>query len=464
MLGTLLGPEIQEMIKRRDFAGLRGVLAEFPLADAAEVIAELPEEQRAIVFRILPAALAADVFEYFDTDAQEALLKSLSSETAAQILNEMSADDRTALLEELPGNAVAQLLALLTPAERKVAQQLLNYPEGSVGRLMTPDFLSVRDDWTIERVLAHIRAHGRDSETINVIYVTDERGKLIDDVRIREFLLRPTDTVVRDIHDASFISLKPTDTAEMALELFKKYDRTTLPVTDAEGRLLGIVTVDDMFDVQEQETTEDIQKLGGTEALDEPYMEAPIWELVRKRAGWLIVLFLGELLTTSVMVRFEDELKRAVVLTFFLPLIMSSGGNSGSQASTLIIRAISLGEVRLRDWWRVMRKEILSGLALGGVLALVGFIRITGWAYVASRYGHYPYTEEFVSVGLAAALAILGVVLWGTVSGSMLPFVIKRLGFDPAVSSAPFVATLVDVTGLIIYFYSAAWILHGKLL
>jgi magnesium transporter len=464
MLGTLLGPEIQDMIQRRDFAGLRKVLAEFPLADAAEVINELPEEQRAVVFRILPTALAADVFEYLDSDAQQVLLRSLSSETAAQILNEMSPDDRTALLEELPGNAVAQLLALLTPAERKVAQQLLNYPEGTVGRLMTPDFISVRDDWTIERVLAHIRQHGRDSETINVIYVTDERGKLIDDVRIREFLLRPTDTVVRAIHDASFISLMPTDPAEKALELFKKYDRATLPVTDAEGRLLGIVTVDDMLDVQEQETTEDIQKLGGTEALDEPYMEAPIWELVRKRAVWLVVLFLGELLTASVMVQFEDELKRAVVLTFFLPLIMSSGGNSGSQASTLIIRALSLGEVRLGDWWRVMRKEILSGLVLGGTLAVVGFVRIAGWAAYAARSGHYPYSEYYVSVALAAALAIMGVVLWGTVSGSMLPFILKRFGLDPAVSSAPFVATLVDVTGLIIYFYAAAVILRGKIL
>jgi len=464
MLGNLLGPEIQEMIKNRDFAGLRVVLAEFPPVDAAEVVAELPEDQRAVVFRILPTALAADVFEYLDTDAQEALLRALSSEQAAQILNEMSPDDRTALLEELPGNAVVQLLALLKPAERKVAQQLLNYPEGSVGRLMTPDFLSVRDDWTIARVLEHIRNHGRDSETINVIYVTDERGKLIDDVRIREFLLRPTDTMVRDIHDASFIALKPTDTAEMALELFKKYDRATLPVTDGESRLLGIITVDDMLDVQEQETTEDIQKLGGTEALDEPYMDAPIWELVRKRAVWLVVLFIGELLTTSVMVHFESELQRAVILTFFLPLIMSSGGNSGSQASTLIIRSLSLGEVRLGDWWRVMKKEILSGVMLGGILAVVGFVRIAGWAAIAAKSGQFPYSEHFVLIGLAVAIAIMGVVLWGTVSGSMLPFVLKRLGFDPAVSSAPFVATLVDVTGLMIYFYSAALILRGTIL
>lgn len=464
MLGTLLGPEIQDMIARRDFAGLRETFGEFPPADAAEVITELPEDQRAIVFRILPSALAADVFEYLDADAQQALLKSLSSEQAAQILNEMSPDDRTALLEELPGNAVAQLLALLTPAERKVAQQLLNYPEGSVGRLMTPDFIAVRIDWTIERVLTHIREHGRDSETLNVIYVTDDRGVLIDDVRIKEFLLRPVSTLVRDIHDASFVSLKATDEAEMALELFRKYDRNTLPVTDTEGRLLGIVTVDDMLDVQEQETTEDIQKLGGTEALSEPYMDAPIWELVRKRAVWLVVLFMGEMLTTTVMVGFQGDLERAVVLTLFLPLIMSAGGNSGSQASTLIIRAMSLGEVRLRDWWRVMKKEIVSGLMLGGILATVGFVRIVGWAMVSAQYGRFPYTGYYVAVASAVSLAILGVVLWGTLAGSMLPFLLKRLGFDPAASSAPFVATLVDVTGLIVYFYSAAIVLRGKLL
>lgn len=464
MLGTLLGPEIQDMIARRDFAGLRETFAEFPPADAAEIITELPEDQRAIVFRILPTALAADVFEYLEADVQQSLLKALGSEQAAKILNEMSADDRTALLEELPGNAVAQLLALLTPAERKVAQQLLNYPENSVGRLMTPDLLSVRDDWTVERVLTHIREHGRDTETLNVIYVTDERGKLIDDVRIREFLLCPTSTLVRDIHDANFIALKATDSAEAALELFRKYDRANLPVTDNEGRLLGIVTVDDMLDVQEEQTTEDIQKLGGTEALDAPYMDAPVWELVRKRAVWLVVLFFGEMLTTTVMVGFQVQLESAVVLTFFLPLIMSSGGNSGSQASTLIIRAMSLGEVRLGDWWRVMKKEILSGLMLGGILAAVGFVRIAGWALVASRYGSHPYTHDYVWVALAVSIAILGVVLWGTLAGSMLPFLLKRVGFDPATSSAPLVATLVDVTGLIIYFYAAAVILRGTLL
>ncbi len=466
MLGTLLGPEIKEMIARRDFAGLRETFADFPPAEAGEVIAELPEDERVVLFRILPHALAADVFEYLDSDAQAALLKAMGTAQAANILNEMSPDDRTALLEELPGAAVVQLLQLLSPEEKKIAQALLNYPEGSVGRLMTPDFVSVRDDWTIQRVLDHIRANGRDSETLNVIYVTDEHGRLIDDVRIREFLLRPADTLVRDIHDSSFIALKATDPGETALETFKKYDRNTLPVTDSEHKLLGIVTIDDMLDVQEEQTTEEIQKLGGTEALSEPYMETPLWELVKKRAVWLVVLFLGEMLTTTVMVGFQVQLEKAVVLTFFLPLIMSAGGNSGSQASTLIIRAMSLGEVRLRDWWRVMKKEIASGLILGGILAVIGFLRIVMWVQLSIHVFHSanPYGAYYAWVGLAVAIAVLGVVLWGTISGSMLPLILKRLGLDPATSSAPFVATLVDVTGLIIYFYAATLILAGKVL
>lgn len=464
MLATLLGPEIKDMIARRDFAALRTSFDEFPAVDAAELIGELPEDERAIVFRILPTALAADVFEYFEPEAQQALLRAMSSEQAAAVLNEMSPDDRTALLEELPGSAVAQMLALLTPGERKVAQQLLNYPENSIGRLMTPDFIAVHDDWTIQRVLDHVRENGHDSETLNVIYVTDERGRLIDDVRIREFLIHPTSMLVRDIHDASYVALKPADAAEAAIEQFKKYDRNTLPVTDREGKLLGIVTVDDILDVQEAEATEDIQKLGGTEALEDPYMDAPVWDLVRKRVVWLVVLFVGGMLTATVITKFQGSLEKAIVLSVFMPLIISAGGNAGSQASTLIIRAMSLGEVRLCDWWRVMRKEILSGLALGGILAVFGFLRVVGWQNVDAAFGGDPYGRHYVWIGLTFAVAVLGVVLWGTVAGSMLPLILKRLGIDPATSSAPFVATLVDVTGLIIYFCAAAAILTGRIL
>lgn len=459
MLGNLIGPEIKELIRARNFTALREVLSSFSPADIAEVITDLRDEDQAVVFRLLPHAMATDVLEYLEPEAQHEMLEAMGREEAARILNEMSPDDRTALLEELPGAAVAQMLTLLSPEQRTIAQALLNYPEGSVGRMMTPDFLSVRADWTIQQVLHHIREHGRDSETLNVIYVTDEQGRLIDDLRIREILLRPLDTKVSEIHDSSFVALRATDDVEVALELFKKYDRSSLPVVDFEDKLLGIVTGDDMLDVQEEEATEDIQKMGGVEALEEPYMEATVWRMVRKRAPWLVVLFVGEMFTATAMSFFEHEIEKAVVLSLFVPLILSSGGNSGSQASTLIIRAMALGEVRLADWLRVMRKEFSSGLALGLILAVLGFLRIGVVAMFSSIYG-----AHWLLIACAVAIAIIGVVMWGSLAGSMLPLILRRCGLDPATSSAPFVASLVDVTGLVIYFTSAVLILHGTVL
>ncbi|MDQ3620952.1 MAG: magnesium transporter [Verrucomicrobiota bacterium] len=459
MIGNLLGPEIKELIEARNFAGLRKVLDDFSPADVAEIITELPEDDQAVVFRILPHARATEVLEYLEPDAQQSVLKAMGREAAAAILTDMSPDDRTALLEELPGAAVTQLLTLLSPEERAVAQSLLNYPERSVGRLMTPDFITVRADWTIQQVLDYIRVHGRQSETLHVIYVTDERGRLIDDLRIADILLRPVETPVSEIHDENFVALRATADAETAVDIFKKYDRTTLPVIDSEEKLLGIVTVDDILDLQEELTTEDIQKIGGVGVLEEPYMDAPLLDLVRKRAVWLVVLFLGQMLTATVMGVFENEIARAVVLALFIPLIISSGGNSGSQATTLIIRAMALGEVTLADWWTVMKKEIFSGLLLGGLLGAIGFLRIVVWAQFTPSYEPHPWL-----IGWTVGVSVLGVALWGTVSGAMLPMLLRRLGFDPATSSAPFVATLVDVTGLVIYFTAATLILRGTVL
>jgi magnesium transporter len=365
----------------------------------------------------------------------------------------------------MPSAAARQLIRLLTPGERRVAQALLGYPEGSVGRLMTPDFIAVHEDWTVQQVLDYVRENGRDSETLNFVYVVDERGALIDDVRMREFLLRPLTAKVSDIRDQTFGALKVNYTQEEALNVFRKYDRAALPVIDSSGILVGIVTSDDMLDVAEEEATEDIQKFGGMEALDEPYMRITLSQMVRKRAGWLIILFLGEMLTATAMANYQDELAKALVLALFLPLIISSGGNSGSQASTLMIRAMALGEVTLRDWWHVMRREIQAGLALGLILGVIGTIRVGFWAMVAERYFHrQPYGEHWPRVALTVGIALVGVVLWGTLSGSMLPFILRRVGADPATSSAPFVATLVDVTGLIIYFSIALVIMHGTML
>jgi magnesium transporter len=425
----------------------------------------MSENEQVIIFRVLPAALAADVFEYIGIEEQQKLLRAMAHEQVTVILNEMSPDDRTALLEELPSAAARQLIRLLTPDERRVATALLGYPEDSVGRLMTPDFIQVKEDWTVQHVLDYVRQFGRDSETLNIVYVVDDRGKLIDDVRIREFLLRPLTAKVSEIRDQNFVALNVTDSQQDALNIFRRYDRAALPVVDSNGVLVGIVTADDMLDVAEEEATEDIQKFGGMEALEEPYMRIPVWRMVRKRAGWLVILFLGEMLTATAMANYQSELAKALVLALFLPLIISSGGNSGSQASTLMIRAMALGEVTLRDWWRVMGREVQAGLSLGVILGAIGIIRVAAWAIVGEQYFHQqPYGEHWPLVALTVGIALVGVVLWGTLSGSMLPFLLRRVGADPATSSAPFVATLVDVTGLIIYFSIALLIMRGAML
>jgi magnesium transporter len=373
------------------------------------------------------------------------------------VLNEMSADDRTTLLEELPGHVTKQMLTLLTPEQRQIATTLLGYPEYSIGRLMTPDYISVKADWTVQQTLDYIRKHGQDSETLLMIYVVDDRGKLVDDIRIRTFLVAPLNARVGELGDHKFVSLQAIDDQETAIAAFKRHDREALPVVDSEGLLVGIVTVDDVLDVEEEETTEDIQKIGGMEALDEPYMSIAFGGMIKKRAGWLVILFLGEMLTATAMGYFEDEIMKAVVLALFIPLIISSGGNAGSQASTLVIRALALGEVTLRDWWRIMKREILSGLALGLILGVIGFARIAAWSAFSNIYG-----PHWLLVALTVGISLIGVVVWGTLSGSMLPLILRKLGFDPAASSAPFVATLVDVTGLVIYFTVAVFVLLGS--
>jgi magnesium transporter len=383
----------------------------------------------------------------------------MAQNEVAAILNEMSPDDRTQLLEELPATATQKLLNLLTSKERTVALQLLGYPEGSIGRRMTPDYVAVREDWTVRQVLDYVREHGKDSETLSMLYVVDERGVLIDDVQIRHFLLSPLERTVRELSDRNFVALKATDDAEVAVASFRETDRNALPVTDTAGVLIGIVTIDDVLDVAEEAATEDIQRIGGSEALEDPYLETDFRTMIRKRAPWLVVLFLGEMFTATAMAFFEHEIQRAVVLALFIPLIISSGGNSGSQASTLIIRALALGEVSLRDWWRVLRRELASGVVLGAILGVIGFLRIAAWEQIGHTYG-----EHWMLVGVTVGVTLLGVVVWGTLAGSMLPLALRRVGLDPATSSAPFVATLVDVTGLVIYFSVAALLLSGKLL
>jgi magnesium transporter len=451
--------DLEALIEERDFAALREQTRNWPAGDLADLMEPLPVEKEAVIFRLLPREQAAKIFSYLPVERQQELLKAMAHEEVVNILNEMSDDDRTELLEELPAEVMQKLLNLLSPEERSRASQWLGYAENSVGRLMTPHFVRVRSHWTVAQALDHIRRYGMDSETMSMVYVIDEKGKLIDDLRIRQFLLASPETPISDLMDSRFVALKATDDQEVAVEAFKDADLNALPVTDSQGILIGIVTGDDIFDVAEEEATEDIHKIGGSEALDEPYMEIAIPKMVRKRVTWLIVLFLSEMLTATAMGRFENEIAKAVVLSIFVPLVISSGGNSGSQASTLIIRAMALGEVTLKDWWWVMRREILSGLSLGAILGLIGFIRITTWALLFGAYG-----EHWFLLAITVGTALIGIVLWGSLSGSMLPFFLRRIGLDPATSSAPFVATLVDVSGLIIYFTVAAIILRGTLL
>ena len=460
MIGKTILPEIDALIQSRDVATIKEVLSDLPAPDIAELIGDLPERDQAVIFRLLSKNVASETFGYLDVDTQETLLKALGKEEVSTILNEMHPDDRTALLEELPGPVVKDIITLLSPEERKIAQSLLGYPEESVGRLMTPDYIAVRKEWTVKEVLDFVRENGKDSETLNIIYVVDGKGHLIDDLRIREILLSPLDRKVAELMNENFVALRPTDDQETAVSTFKKYSRVALPVVTDDGHLVGIVTIDDVLTIAEEEHTEDIQKFGGVEALDEPYTSISLTRMVKKRAGWLVILFLSEMLTATAMGFFENEIAKAVVLALFVPLIISSGGNSGSQAATLIIRAMALGEVTLKEWWKVMRREILSGLMLGSILGAIGFLRITLWSLISSNlYGpHWPL------IALTVGTSLIGVVMWGTLSGSMLPFVLKRFGADPATSSAPFVATLVDVTGLLIYFTVAYMILSGTLL
>lgn len=454
-----LKSNVTRVLRSGDLSKLRDQLLHCPPPALAGVIRTLPIKEQVIVFRVLPRAMAADAFEFLELTDQEQLLKAMGSEETAGLLNNMAPDDRTSLFEELPAAVTKRLLELLSPEERAVAVNLLGYPEDSVGRLMTPHYIAVHKDWTVQQVLGYVRQHGHNSETLSVIYVVDQEGKLIDDIHIREFLLTSPEKRVSDLMGYRYVALSATDAEAHAIAVFKAEDRKALPVIDSAGILIGIVTIDDVLDVAETIATQEIQRIGGSEVLDEPYMKVAFGRMVRKRAGWLVILFLGEMLTATAMGFFEGEIQKAVVLALFVPLIISSGGNSGSQATTLVIRALALGELALRDWWRVMRREIFTGLALGAILGTIGFMRIVTWAAFSDVYG-----PHWLLLGWTVGVSLVAVVMWGSVTGSMLPFVLRRLGFDPATASAPFVATLVDVTGLVIYFSVGIIFLRGTLL
>ncbi|KQC01639.1 magnesium transporter [Pedobacter sp. Hv1] len=455
----LLVDEVLQLLENESDRQLKVYLNELNISDVEHLIDELP--QHAVKFiETLSIKRAVNVFRILDFPTQERIIKKLQSNKLTEIVRQLPPDDRTALLGELKGDAVKKLLILLPDNDRIEALHLLGYEEDSVGRLMTPDFIAVKIDWTVSRVLSHIRRYGKNSETIDVVYVIDKDGVLLDDIRIREILLADPEVKIGELTDNRLIALNVKDPQEEAINVFRMNNRVALPVIDDQNILLGIVTIDDILWIAHEEYTEDMHKIGGTEALDEPYLDMPILKLVKKRASWLIVLFLGEMLTATAMQHFEIELEKAVVLSLFIPLIMSSGGNSGSQASTLIIQAMALGEVTIAAWWRVMRRELISGLLLGLILGTIGFVRISLW----QNLNLYDYGTHWFLIALTIFFTLIGIVLWGSLIGSMMPIIMKRLKLDPATSSAPFVATMVDVTGIVIYFSIAVLVLKGVLL
>ncbi|MGZ3839204.1 MAG: magnesium transporter [Flavisolibacter sp.] len=467
----VLKEQLEQAIHSGDPMQIRDWLDNQNISDVADLVYEMPDYESQII-AAMSVHRAAGVFKILEFPTQKSIIQTLPPTKTAELLNELPPDDRTDFLEELPSNVVRELIKLLDTEERKITLSLLGYPENSVGRLMTPDYVYVYENNTVQQVLETVRRVGKNSETIDVIYVINNKGELLDDIRIREFILATPDKKVSELMDGRVISMNAYEDQELANEVFKMNNRVALPVVSNSNKLLGIVTIDDILWVASEEFSEDIQKIGGTQALNEPYLDIAFLKLIRKRVGWLLALFLSELLTTSAMTYFSDEMQKVAILSIFIPLITSSGGNSGSQASTLIIQAMAIGEIKLADWWRVMRREIFSGLVLGIILGTVGFIRIQVW-HELIQHGlmnmHDPairdsYLVHSTAVGFTIGCSLIGIVLWGTLTGSMLPILLKKLGADPAASSAPFVATLVDVTGIIIYFSVAYLILTGILL
>jgi magnesium transporter len=442
---------------------LQEALGELRAPDIAEALKELPPEAAAKVMASLPFELAVQVFDEPElTGHRCAIIQKIEPRKVGPLIEAMSADQQADLFREVPADGRSRLLATVSEATRSSLKKLLQYPAETAGGIMTTEYVSVSSDWTVGQALVLISEVGGRKETVYAIYIVDPATQaLVHVVSLRELLTAPREENVLDVG-----SRRPplTVTADIdreeAARLISKYNLLAIPVIDDQRRMLGIVTVDDVIDALVEESTEDVQRFGGMEALDAPYMEIGFVEMIRKRAGWLCALFLSEMLTATAMQRFQGEIERAAVLAMFIPLVMSSGGNSGSQATSLVIRALALQELKLRDWWRIALRELPTGLLLGGILGVIGFVRIVLWQHI----GIFNYGAHYMLLAITVGFALVGIVAFGSLAGSMLPFLLKRIGFDPASASAPFVATLVDVTGLVIYFSVAFLILHGTLL
>jgi magnesium transporter len=441
-----LTAEVQPLLDRREWTALRQRLADVPPPELADLLFAFPKTDRALLFRVVPRPQAAEVFSYMPTDQQNALLEDLTDAETRLLLANMRPDDRTHILEELPGQATQKLLNLLRPSDLAEARTLLGYPEESIGRLMTPDYMAVRPDWTVAKALEHIRQTARGSETINTIYVTDVQWRLLDALEVRRFILADPAQTVTDIMDHTFTSASAFDDREEAVRLIQRYDLEALPVIDSDGVLLGIVTIDDVLDVAQAEATEDFHK-GAAIAPVRSYREAGVWALYRKRVVWLIALVFVNLVSSSVIAAYEEVLASTIALAFFIPLLIDSGGNTGSQSATLMVRALATGDVKLTQWLSTLGKELGVGLTLGITMGLA-----------SSLLGMFRGGPV---VGLVVGLSMISIVLVANLVGILLPFLLTRFRIDPAVASSPLITTVADASGLLIYFSIAMWLLGG---
>jgi magnesium transporter len=442
---------------------VREIFYDLHPADVAEVLNDLEDDEAVTAYKYLDGEVAPEALLLLEDDKREKILEGLSSkQIAEQVMDNLASDDAADVLSELPDEQQDEVLSHMEDSEQASdIVDLLNYDHDTAGGLMATELVKVHLNTSVRQCVRELRQQAEEVQNIYTIYVVDDDEKLVGLLSLKNLLTKPLNTPIREVFNPDFISVKTNTPAEEVGVIMDKYDLVVIPVVDGLGRLVGRITFDDIVDVIREETTEDVQKMGGVEALDEPYMSIPFWQLVRKRGGWLIVLFIGETFTIAAMDYFDGQMKRAVILANFIPLILSSGGNTGSQASSLIIRALALGEVTVRDMWKILKKEVRMGLTLGTMLGIIGVIRIFIWSYISKD----PVLKENVAmIGTTIGITLVGVVLWGTLMGSLLPIVLKRMGLDPAASSAPFVATLVDVTGIIIYFSIAMLMLHGTLL
>lgn len=450
---------IEQLIKNEDFLGIKEACKKLTPIELADLFQSKNTEEQAFVFNALDPQKAYQTFLYLPVRIQRDLIRAIPPTQAAWVLKELDPGERVEFLEDLSRASIDELVTLLPHDERMLTLSLIGYPENSMGRLMTSDYIAVKEDWTVEELLHFLLEYGWESETTNEVYLVNEDSKLLGAIHLKKLLFAPRDARVATLAQHEIPTLSVYETAAQASEKFEQSEKNSLPVIDEEGILLGVASLDDILEFTNEEATAEIQKIGGTEALDEPYMTTPFLQLMRKRGGWLTVLFFGEMLTATAMTFFEDEISKAVVLALFLPLIISSGGNAGSQASTLIVRALALGEIKARDWWRIAVRELNSGLFLGICLGMIGFLRVALWSTFTDIYGPHWFL-----LGIAISGSIMGVILLGCLSGALLPLLMKKLGFDPATSSAPFVATIVDVFGVVIYFLISLFILRGTLL